>query len=152
MKRKPFRIFIVTLLIALAISQFFSPEYNEGPIIEENDLFSVEVGSPNLTEVFKDACYDCHSNSTTYPIYAKISPVSFWIQGHIDHGKEHLNFSEWTTYSPEKRKHKLEECIEEIERNNMPLKSYTWLHADAKMTADQKNLVIEWCRSIMSKY
>ena len=72
--------------------------------------------------------------------------------GHIDHGKEHLNFSEWAAYSPGKRAHKLEECIEEIESNHMPLKSYTWMHSKSKLSEDQKNLVVEWCRSIMAKY
>ena len=134
------------------MSQFFSPDYNKSDVIDGNDLFSVEIGSPAVTEIFQNACYDCHSNNTNYPAYAKVSPVSFWIQGHIDHGKEHLNFSEWSTYSPGKRAHKLEECIEEIEENHMPLKSYTWMHAKAKLSDDQKNLVIEWCRSIMAKY
>lgn len=145
---------IVLLLIVsgLVVSQFFSPDYNKNEVIDGNDLFSVEIGSPAVTEIFQTACYDCHSNNTNYPTYAKVSPVSFWIQGHIDHGKEHLNFSEWSTYSPGKRTHKLEECIEEIEENHMPLKSYTWMHSKAKLSDDQKNLVIEWCRSIMAKY
>ena len=50
-----------------------------------------------------------------------ISPVSMWIQNHIDEGKKHLNFS-WDKYSL-KEEHKLEEFIEEIEEGEMPLKS-----------------------------
>lgn len=152
MKNKRFQIVAMILIIGLSISQFFSPTYNEGTEVKANELFGVEVASPSVIDMFKNACYDCHSNTTEYPAYAKISPVSFWIQGHIDHGKEQLNFSEWATYSPGKRKHKLEECIEEIEKNHMPLKSYTWLHSKSRLSEDQKNLIVEWCRSIMVKY
>ncbi len=152
MKSKPFKIALLILVVGLLVSQFFSPTYNDGEIYEANDMFSLEVASPAVTDILQSACYDCHSNKTEYPFYAKISPVSFWIQGHIDHGKEHLNFSEWARYSPGKRAHKLEECIEEIESNHMPLKSYTWMHSKSKLSEDQKNLVVEWFRSIMVKY
>lgn len=152
MLKKVLKIVIPVLLIGLVISQFFSPAINDGDIVEANDLLHIEVASPAVSSIIESACYDCHSNKTTYPTYAKISPVNFWIQGHIDHGKEHLNFSEWASYSPGKRKHKLEECIEELEEGVMPLKSYTWLHSEAKLTDDQKNLVMEWCKSVMAKY
>jgi hypothetical protein len=33
-----------------------------------------------------------------------------------------------------------------IERNEMPLKSYTWLHPDAKLTAAQQKVLIDWAK------
>jgi hypothetical protein len=42
------------------------------------------------------ACFDCHSNLTTWPWYSKIAPVSWLVQRDVDGGRAALNFSEWT--------------------------------------------------------
>ncbi|WP_273005712.1 heme-binding domain-containing protein, partial [Leeuwenhoekiella blandensis] len=68
-------------------------------------------------------CYDCHSNQTTYPWYSNLAPASFYLEDHIKDGKRHLNFSEWEQYSAKRKDHKLDELIEEVEREGMPLES-----------------------------
>lgn len=96
----------------------------------------------------KSACYDCHSNETTYPWYTNIAPASWWIQGHINGGRQNLNFSEWMTYDAEKQSHKLEEIIEEIKHEHMPIGSYTWLHGDAKLTQEDREALVIFFDSV----
>ncbi len=43
------------------------------------------------------ACFDCHSNETTWPWYSNVAPVSWLIQRDVDEGRRRLNFSEWNT-------------------------------------------------------
>ena len=101
--------------------------------------FTVQSGADeNISGMIRAACYDCHSHVTTYPWYAKVAPVSWWIGNHVTEGREHLNFSEWTAYDAEKQKHKLEECIEMVRTGEMPMKSFTWLHPEARLSDEQK--------------
>ena len=41
------------------------------------------------------ACYDCHSNQTTWPWYSNIAPLSWLIQHDVEEGRSRLNFTEW---------------------------------------------------------
>jgi len=133
-------------LIALVILQFFGPEKNEGdiadlkPFIEETNLPS------SVAATLKVACYDCHSSNTRYPWYSNVEPISYWMAEHIEHGKEELNFSEWNTYTAKRKDHKLEEVIEEIEEGHMPIPSYLWTHADAKLSEQQIKEIEAWVK------
>ncbi|WP_430895380.1 MULTISPECIES: heme-binding domain-containing protein [unclassified Paraflavitalea] len=103
--------------------------------------------------ILKDACYDCHSNNTEYPWYTKIQPVGFWLNHHVNEGKEHLNFSEFLSYPATRQSKKLEEVVETIEEGEMPLASYTYfgLHKNAKLSEAQKQVLINWAKSVKSE-
>lgn len=106
------------------------------------DFFALEE-SPDITnDLVRSACYDCHSYESKYPWYTNIAPMSWWIKGHINGGRQHLNFSEWGTYEKKKKAHKLEEIVEELTEEHMPLSSYTWMHPKAKLSADQRAQLI----------
>ncbi len=152
MKKGVLKIVLVIFVLILIIAQFIRPDLNQGDMDVNKDFLVTEAASPAVAMLMKNACYDCHSNSTSYPWYSKIFPLSFWIQGHVDHGKENLNFSEWTTYSIKKKKHKLEECVEEVEDGKMPLKSYTWMHGNAKLNQEDMDLLVEWFRALIAQY
>lgn len=109
-----------------------------------DDFIVSEATEENVAMLIKNACYDCHSHQTEYPWYAQVAPVSWWIKNHINEGRKHLNFSVWTTYNAKKQKHKLEECIEMMENNEMPLKSFTWTHPEAKLSDEQKALLVSY--------
>ncbi|MCB0524105.1 MAG: heme-binding domain-containing protein, partial [Saprospiraceae bacterium] len=94
------------------------------------------------------ACMDCHSNNTRYPWYAEIQPVGLWLAGHVKGGKQHLNFSEFTNRRVAYQNHKFEEIIEMVRDGEMPMKSYTWTHADARLTQEQKNLICDWSQAM----
>jgi hypothetical protein len=101
--------------------------------------------------VLEVACYDCHSNNTRYPWYANVQPVAWWLQGHVKEGKQHLNFSEFTTYAPKKQHHKFEEIKEAVTDGWMPLDSYKWIHKDAVLTKEQSEAIAKWCDENMAK-
>ena len=51
--------------------------------------------SPQTRELAQRACFDCHSNETTWPWYSNVAPVSWLVQHDVDEGREYLNFSRW---------------------------------------------------------
>ncbi|MCB0506768.1 MAG: heme-binding domain-containing protein [Chitinophagales bacterium] len=145
MKRK---ITIIFLLVLLVI-QFFHPKKNVSSEIMATDITKVTNVPQDVQQILQVACYDCHSNNTRYPWYSKIQPVSWWLNRHINNGKRHLNFSDFGSYTDKKARHKLEEVVETLEKDEMPLFSYTLVHRDAKLTAAQKSAVINWAKTAL---
>lgn len=140
--KKILKYFLIVALIALVVIQFIRPERNnagyESVMAFENDTKpSVQVAG-----ILKENCYDCHSNHARYPWYAEVAPFSFWLADHIKHGSGHFNASIWEEYSVKKKDHKLEEIIEMVEKGEMPLNSYTWIHG--KLGDDDKELLLQW--------
>ena len=135
-------------LAALIIIQFFridktNPEYDVN-----NDLMNIHPPSEEVKGLLKNACYDCHSNESIYPWYTNIAPISFWIKGHIDNGRRHLNYSEWGVYSDDKRSHKIEETIEYVKEGWMPIGSYKIAHSSARITDSDREKIIGYFQSI----
>lgn len=143
---------ITVFVILFAISQFFNPKKNEYTSIPDTDFIVTEKPPQQIATVLKESCYDCHSNNTKYPWYNRITPVNFWLKGHVKGAKEELNFSEWEHYSAKKKAHKLDEVIEVLENNEMPLSSYTLLHSEAKLTTDESQALINWTTITKIKY
>lgn len=140
-------------LVALIIIQFFRPEKNSTDNPDYVLAFESETKpSAEVKVILESACYDCHSANTEYPWYNNIAPVSFWLEEHIEHGKEHFNVSDWENYSPKKKDHKLEELIEEVEEGEMPLNEYTWTHKDARLTKEQRDMLILWAKEARATY
>ena len=134
MKRK----ILLGALLALIVIQFFPIDETNPKTDNSAKMESVEALSGDQLMLLKDACYDCHSNETSYPSYTRFQPVGWWTKGHVKGGRMKVNFSEWTSYDQKKRNHHLEESIEVLEESRMPLKSYTWLHPKSKINAEQK--------------
>lgn len=137
------------LLIAFIGLQFFRPAKNvqaEKGATHISNKFSIPA---EVNTIMAKACYDCHSNNSNYPWYFNIQPVGMWMDGHIKNGKSHLNFSEYTDKRLRYQYHKMEEVIEQVKDNHMPLSSYTWTHKDARLTDSEKNLLIDWAGSVM---
>ena len=140
---------LVALLAVFVIIQFIRPSKNDGVADGENAISKKYQIPENVQSILKQSCYDCHSNSTTYPWYANIQPVGWWIQySHVNDGKRHLNFSEYATYSDKKAKHKFEEIADEVRDGGMPLGTYTFLHHDAILSAEQAKTLVDWAESL----
>lgn len=136
------------LLIVLVVIQFIRPERNISEVPSANDI-RVHYSVPaDVESILKRACFDCHSNNTYYPWYTNIQPVGWWLQNHINEGKGELNFSEFAAYSPKKADHKLEEVVELVEEKEMPLKSYTWVHKEAVLNAQEIETLVNWANSL----
>ncbi|WP_242131996.1 heme-binding domain-containing protein [Aestuariivivens marinum] len=143
---------ILVLLLILVLSQFFGPEKNQGDL-SSVELFLAETKPPeDVKLILKEVCYDCHSNYTRYPWYNTITPVNYWLAGHIKDGKKHFNVSNWVGNSIKRKDHKFEELIEMVEDKSMPLKSYTWTHAEAKLSDTQIRAVVDWAKLVRTTY
>tara|TARA_B110000046_G_scaffold48154_1_gene53306 strand:+ start:2631 stop:3125 length:495 start_codon:yes stop_codon:yes gene_type:complete len=143
---------LVALILLFIIAQFFSPKKNQSGLYAINK-FLVETKAPmEVQKILTQACFDCHSDQTTYPWYNSITPVNYWLNSHVNGGKSHLDVSKWSTYSVKRKAHKLEELIEEVGEGEMPLASYKWTHASADLTNDQIEALIHWAQREIFNY
>ncbi|HRO42136.1 MAG TPA: heme-binding domain-containing protein [Flavipsychrobacter sp.] len=138
---------LIGIVVVLIVIQFFRPEKNQSKDFSK-DITTVYTVPEDVQTILKTACYDCHSNYTTYPWYNNFQPMAWWLQSHIKDGKKHLNFSEFAGYTAKKQAHKMEETWEMVEKEEMPLNSYTWTHAPAQLTKEQRTLIIDWARNL----
>ena len=142
--KKVIRTVLIILLIAFVIIQFIRPSKNAGEEIAANQITAVPQVPEDVQQMLKVSCYDCHSNTTSYPWYSKIQPVAWFLDDHIVEGKKEINFSIFATYPAYRRYKKFKEIQKQIKEDEMPLFSYTVLHRDAVLNADQKSTLINW--------
>lgn len=144
MKKK---IALIVILAILIIIQFFPASKNQNTELLASDITKVTTVPDDVLQVLKVACYDCHSNNTLYPWYNNIQPVAWWLNRHVEEGKEHLNFSSFGDYTAEKAAKKMRGISREVEKGDMPLSSYTLIHRNAVLNETQKQAVINWTKS-----
>ena len=93
--------------------------------------------SPQTRELAARACFDCHSNLTTWPWYSNVAPVSWLTQRDVDGGRSALNFSEW-----DKPQDGAGDVAEAISGGSMPPWFYPLMHPKAKLShADKQRLI-----------
>lgn len=139
---------LIAVVVLLLIAQVIRPEKNLSANTK-NDIGTLYPIPDSVQQIIDKACVDCHSNKTAYPWYAEIQPISYWISDHVKEGKKEFNFNEFASYRIAKQNHKLEEIIEQVNEGEMPLQSYTIIHQNARLTAAEKTILTDWCKSIM---
>jgi hypothetical protein len=133
------KITIIIFFVVLLLMQAIQID-KTNPVIDK----SLEIQAPKKVKVLlKNACYDCHSNETVWPWYSSIAPGSWIIEGHVVDGRKALDFSTWANYTKEEKKKKLKEIYRTVYAV-MPLASYTWIHKEANLTKEQRELIREW--------
>jgi Haem-binding domain len=143
MKRK-WRWLFAGMAAVLVLMQFTNPALTNPPVEPGHDLFATNPPPQEIASVLRAACYDCHSHDSQWPWYARVAPVSWWIAGHVSEARQHLDFSEWPHDRPKRARSNWEDVADEVRSGRMPLPSYTWMHAAARLTADQRERLATW--------
>jgi hypothetical protein len=105
----------------------------------------VPVPAPVMSTL-RRACFDCHSQETRWPWYARI-PVTGWlIERDVKAARGQLNFSQWTQYNSFDRAELLDKVCELATSGAMPLPRYLMLHRDARLSQADVARLCEWSR------
>ncbi len=146
-KGNTYRNIAIGVIVILVLIQFIRPDRN---LTDESskDITKKYAVPANVQAVLKTACYDCHSNHTNYLWYFNVQPLGWWLTHHINEGKEELNFNEFAGYRIGKQYHKLDGIVKQLDKNEMPLASYTLIHKDAILSNEQRALVSNWAAAI----
>lgn len=138
----------LALLIVLVGIQFIPSESNQSTAVPSTDFVETYKVPERVALMLHTSCYNCHSNNTNYPWYSRVQPVGWFLENHINRGKKNLNFSEFGSYSGRKQQNKLTSMMDEIEEDEMPLASYTLIHRDARLSADDRKTLVDYLKTL----
>ncbi|HWR14219.1 MAG TPA: heme-binding domain-containing protein [Terriglobales bacterium] len=138
---------LLIVVVALVAIQLYRPAKTNPAEDPSHNLKAVAEVPQEVDAVLARSCNDCHSHKTVWPWYSNVAPVSWFVISDVNDGRRHLNFSEWSTYKPERQQRKLSELCEEVEKGEMPLKQYVWIHTESGLNQSQKELLCNWTKA-----
>lgn len=126
---------LLTLAGLFVVAQLvpYGRSHDNPPVVQEPAW-----DSPRTRELAMRACFDCHSNQTTWAWYSNIAPASWLVQHDVDEGRRELNFSDISRH----QKHAAE-AAEEVQEGEMPPKIYTIMHSEAVLTSAETQELIQ---------
>lgn len=146
MMRKAFKWILIVLLVGLVVAQFFPMARTNPPFTAAQTIDNVVNVPPDVHATLMRACGDCHSNETQWPWYSHVAPTSWFVVGHVDQGRRHINLSSWVRPGKEPKDSidRLKAMCDEVQSGGMPLTSYTLIHWNSKLSADDVKRICEW--------
>jgi hypothetical protein len=96
---------------------------------------------PEVKQILRNSCYDCHSNETRLAWFDEIVPAYWLVAGDVKNARSHLNFSEIGKLPPAQQKATLYEAVNQIQLGAMPLPGYKRLHPGAVVAPAQLDIL-----------
>jgi cytochrome c551/c552 len=130
---------------------FQPPRYPE----KLNKKTVAEVGlayKKDVEPLLKQACFDCHSTNTVFPWYHALPGVQQYLDSHVEHGRHDLDLSNgfpFNTDVPVMRH--LRRIARVVKSGDMPLWDYRLMHPNARLSDDQKKIIVDWAESSFEK-
>lgn len=136
---------LVGVPLAFGLMQLVSFDRTNPPVTGEIHA------PPAVMQLLRRACYDCHSNETSWPWYSRIAPASWLLHRDVVEGRKHLNFSEWASVPADKRARRMKGIVEEVSEGDMPPWFYLPLHVAAHLTDEERQTLETWAKGSMSQ-
>jgi heme-binding protein len=124
--------------VFLIVAQFVRIDRSNPPV--ESDV----PAPADVKATLRAACYDCHSNETTWPWYSHVAPVSWLLAHDVSEGRKELNLSKWQRYDAAKQQKKLKETVERLRDGDMPPWYYSIMHPTARLTENDREAIVTW--------
>jgi hypothetical protein len=117
------------------------------PVVAADRSISLNVRTPvpaPVMSTLRRACFDCHSDETRWPWYAKLPVASHLIESDVTEGRSQLNLSRWTQYNPFDRADMLDKICQKAATGKMPPWQYGMLHPEARLSATDVTALCDW--------
>ncbi len=121
---------VVVLVVVFVCLQFIRPELTNPPVTAELQA------PPEVKQVLKNSCYNCHSNETKLPWFDKVVPAYWVVTSDVTEARKHQNFSEIGKLPAAQQKAFLFEAVNMIQLGAMPLPAYLRVHPGAAVTPE----------------
>jgi hypothetical protein len=131
---------LVVLLVAIQAVPY-GRSHSNPPVVAEP-----RWDSPRTRELAARACFDCHSNLTTWRWYTNVAPASWLVQADVSGGRSQFNFSEWSKPQDVSSG----DLADAIRGGSMPPWYYTLLHPNAKLDAAEKDALVNGLQATLA--
>lgn len=151
--RKVWAVAGLIILVLFAGLQLFQPPAPTAALAGEEPI-SAHIPVPDhVGRLLRESCYDCHSDETRWPWYARISPVSWLIANDVRHGRGDLDFTRWSTHptiepTPVQR---LTWICRDVREGIMPPRLYEILHPEARLSDAEKAEICAWTAEALKR-
>ncbi|MGL5684077.1 MAG: heme-binding domain-containing protein [Marinifilaceae bacterium] len=135
----------IGIFVVVTIIKQFLPVVTHPPVTE-----TVTVPQEVLS-ILKRSCFDCHSNETRITWIQRLPIVSAMVRSDVKQARQIINFSEWNTYSSSKQTELLVAALVAINNNEMPPSNYLFIHKDAKITTQDKEILNNYISKLIAR-
>jgi len=149
--KKTLKLLALIIIAFVVLIQLYRPDRYTTSEITSDHVTKVLNVPENVQTILKRSCFDCHSNQTRWPWYSGVAPVSWFVISDVSRGRAKMNFSEWGKYSKNKQSIKLDNICDEISQGDMPLKQYLYIHKDAVLSQQEKDILCSWAKEQSQK-
>ncbi len=129
------RVFLswVTAIVCFAFLgiQFIRPKLQNPPVTADLEA------PPEVKQILRSSCYNCHSNETKLPWFDRAVPAYWIVVNDVTEARKHLNFSEIGKLPAARQKAILFEAVNQIQLGAMPLSSYRHVHPESVVTPEE---------------
>jgi Haem-binding domain len=130
----------LVFLAVFAAAQLVRPD-RANPPTDASRTIQAHVGTASgLSSVLDRACGDCHSNSTVWPWYTHVAPLSWLMARAVAEGRRAVNFSEWSAYSPNEQRTLLAASCDDAASGRMP-GVWTRLRPETRLSSKDVDLI-----------
>jgi hypothetical protein len=98
---------------------------------------------PEIQQVLRRACYDCHSNETEWPAASRVAPVAWAVESHVYGGRAKMNLSFWPE-DPHGQATARRKIGEMVSAGRMPLLSYRLANDRGRLSDAEVQLLADW--------
>lgn len=133
-RRRVRRLAAIALAVGVAIQLVPSGRAHSNPPV----VASPPWPSDEAAALFERSCAACHSNTTDWPAYSHIAPMSWLVTRDVDLGRDEFNASRWDEDDGE-----ADDAADVIVDGEMPPTRYVLLHPEARLNPAEQRLLIE---------
>lgn len=136
----------VILAVGFVAVQCRRPAHTNPAFSPDQTMETTIIIPPDVHAILSRACANCHSNQTHWPWYSYIAPTSWFVVGHVDHGRRFINLSTWVRpgKEPVDSIDRLRAICREVRKGDMPLTSYKLIHWHSWLSGDDVHHICEW--------
>ena len=132
--------------VAMGVATWARPVIPDEPADPSLALAARHVVPAQVAATLRRACFDCHSNETRWPWYARL-PVAIHLMAHdVREGRAQLDWSMWGAYSRFDRAELLDKACARASQRLMPPWQYRLLHPEAGLSAQDVGDLCAWSR------
>jgi hypothetical protein len=142
---------VIGSIAVLAIIQIIEPSETNPPVTASRSLEAHVQVPPEVQQVLKRSCYDCHSSATVWPWYAHVAPVSWYVAHDVNAARGHVNFQDWEAQiNPQEGKEHLGLICKLVRNGNMPPADYRLMHKGTDLSPAEVSAVCAWSQTFGS--
>jgi len=140
---------VIACVVVFALIQLIPASRTNPPVVASRSLAAHMDVPPQVQNIFKRACSDCHSNETVWPWYSHVAPVSWYVAHDVNVGRSHVNLDNWEAQeSPKEANEHLGLTCKLMQQGKMPPSDFLLMHKDARVSPADINTVCAWTQKV----